>query len=172
MPAPSEPPLIVTAHVDDDLFAELDALRRRYFPPELNRIPAHISLFHNLPGEHVASILRDLDDACRAMKSIDLEPAAPMFLGRGVALAYRSDDLTRLHGRLAQSWKAWLTPQDRQPFKAHVTIQNKVDRDSARALFEEMGALPTPVGRVDGISVWRYLSGPWESIKTCRFDQS
>ena len=48
---PSTDPLILTLALDDLSFARFDALRREHFPPTLNRIPAHVTLFHHLPGE-------------------------------------------------------------------------------------------------------------------------
>ncbi|HEU5286581.1 MAG TPA: 2'-5' RNA ligase family protein, partial [Sphingomicrobium sp.] len=36
--------LIVTAELGAEDFAWLDALRRRHYPPERNRVPAHLTL--------------------------------------------------------------------------------------------------------------------------------
>ena len=47
-------PLVVTLALDDDAQARLDALRRTHFPSDRNVVPAHVSLFHALPGEHRA----------------------------------------------------------------------------------------------------------------------
>ena len=49
-------PLILTLELDERSFAFFGAQRRRYFPPERNFIPAHLTLFHALPGEHLPSI--------------------------------------------------------------------------------------------------------------------
>ena len=162
-------PLVITAHLDDDTFAILDGMRRRHFPPALNKVPAHISLFHHLPGEELATVRATVAQSCRDTRSHDLEPLEARFLGRGVALAYRSPELSRLHGELARQWRDWLTPQDRQPFKAHVTIQNKVEPAVARALHASLAGVPPPSCRIDGITIWRYLDGPWERVKTCSF---
>ncbi len=50
-------PLIMTAVFDAQSFALLDGLRRRYFPPALNRVPAHATLFHHLPGANLRAVV-------------------------------------------------------------------------------------------------------------------
>ena len=162
-------PLIVTARLDAESFAALDGLRRRYFPAHLNKVPAHVSLFHRLPGDEVEAVRATVADCCQARSPLDIGPARVRFLGRGVALAYRSTDLSRLHAELAEAWRPWLTAQDRQAFEAHVTIQNKVEPAVARELAAALGPEPLPSCRVDGVTIWRYLGGPWQQIETCEF---
>ncbi len=168
--APDPDPLIVTAHLDDAAFAVLDGLRRRHFPVKLNKIPAHVSLFHRLPGDALDSVRATLAAACRDTTPFVMEASELRFLGRGVAIAYTSRELTQLHGRLAQTWTGWLSAQDRQPFRAHVTVQNKVEPKVARALIETLrDELEPPICRVEGLDLWRYLGGPWAHVGTCRF---
>lgn len=163
-------PLIVTAHLDDRSFDVLDGLRRRHFPKKLNKIPAHVSLFHQLPGEEVEGVRATLAEACRKVRPFAMTPIDLRFLGRGVAIAYEARELTRLHDELATAWAGWLTAQDRQSFRAHVTIQNKVETAVARALLETLREeLEPPSCRVEGLDLWRYLGGPWEAIETVRF---
>ena len=47
-------PLIVTLKLDAASFARLDGLRRTHFPAAINRLSAHLTLFHHLPGERLA----------------------------------------------------------------------------------------------------------------------
>ena len=163
-------PLIVTAHLDEQSFGMLDALRRRHFPKKLNEIPAHVSLFHQLPGEELEAIRITLAEACREVRPFTMEPVAWRSLGRGVAIAYEASELARLHGRLAAAWSGWLTAQDRQSFRAHVTIQNKVDPKAARTLLDHLRDGPEPpTCDVEGLALWRYLGGPWEPVATCFF---
>ena len=168
---PPAAPLIVTTRFDDDSFAVLDRLRRSHFPAKLNKVPAHISLFHNLPGEEERAVLREISDRCRPLRRISLQPGELHFLGRGVALGYASPELQALHGALSRAFDAWLVPQDRQRFKAHVTIQNKVDPAEARALRDRLRDEPPPPVDVEGLILWRYLGGPWERVATCLFGQ-
>ncbi len=75
-----------------------------------------------------------------------------------------------LRRELAGRWEPWLGPQDRQGFKPHVTVQNKVSPTLARDLHERLQASFSPfeVGGT-GLSLWRYLGGPWEPIGTYPF---
>ena len=57
---PGSPPLIVTAALDEAAFAWFDDLRRAHFHPLRNRVPAHLTLFHALPGEHEARVVEAL----------------------------------------------------------------------------------------------------------------
>ena len=167
---PAEPqPLIVTAHLDAASFTVLDGLRRHHFPPRLNKIPAHVSLFHHLPGIEEPGIVATVRALAGRTRSFALGPASARSLGRGVALGYESADLVRLRGVLAQEWAAWLTPQDRQGFRPHVTIQNKVEPAAARALLADMAGMAPPRCRVEGLAIWRYLGGPWARVATCLF---
>ncbi len=92
------------------------------------------------------------------------------FLGRGVAYDLASAELDRLRSSLAAAWQPWLTPQDRQKHRSHVTVQNKVAPEVARALHERLSAAFVP-GSVTarGLGLWRYLGGPWEPVAELSF---
>ncbi len=170
---PEAEPLIVTAHLDERSFEALDALRRRHFPRKLNKIPAHVSLFHQLPGEEIENVRAILAATCRVVRPFVMAPRDLRFLGRGVAIAYEAPELVRLRDDLATAFAGWLSAQDRQSFRAHVTIQNKVEAAVARALLEQLrdGAEP-PTCRVEGVTLWRYLGGPWERVARLAFGEN
>lgn len=148
----------------------LDGLRRRHFPPDRNHIPAHLTLFHALPGEEHASVARDLDALCRRERPFGLDATGFRSLGRGVALAFSSPDLVRLRQALAREWRDWLTPQDSAKIAPHVTVQNKVTPDEARRCLAALQAGFRPfAARAEGLLLWRYLGGPWERLKLFRF---
>ena len=171
-PIGDPPPLIVTTHFDATSLQIFDGLRRRHFPSHLNKVPAHVSLFHKLPGGEAAAVIQAASTRCRALAPMELQPAGVRFLGRGVALAYQSRELSLLREDLASEWRAWLTPQDRQPFKAHITIQNKAEPNAARALLASLQGAELPPCRIEGVTVWRYLAGPWSHLRTCYFGLS
>lgn len=149
--------------------ARFEALRRHYFPPERNVIPAHLTLFHALPGAEVERVLADLRQAC-ARTAPGLRVGAPRSLGRGVAYVIESAELVALRAGLARAWSAWLTPQDRQGFRPHVVVQNKVDSETARRTLAELnGAAEAWNVRATGVHVWRYLGGPWSSLAVVPF---
>ncbi|WP_185983226.1 2'-5' RNA ligase family protein [Aureimonas mangrovi] len=160
------PPLIVTVALDAAAFDRLQALRRRHFPPARNLIPAHLTLFHKLPGESAAEVVRTLGALVRRTTPFAFDPQRMglRFLGRGVAIEMPSRELDALRRTLADGWQDWLTPQDRHGFRPHVTIQNKVDASESRALFDALTASFTPFdASATGLLLWRYLGGPWEA---------
>jgi 2'-5' RNA ligase len=158
-------PLIVTLALDPGAFAYFDARRRRHFPPERNLIPAHLTLFHALPGAEVATILRDLEEAAGRRPPLGLTVTGLRLLGRGVAYRIESPDLAALRQELAARWLHWLTPQDRGRHQPHVTVQNKVDPAVARATLAALEAAFTPfAATAQGLDLWRYRGGPWETV--------
>lgn len=163
-------PLILTLQLDEHSFVFFDAQRRRYFPPERNFIPAHLTLFHALPGEHVATIRRDIGACASELKAFSLDVTGLRSLGRGVAYTLVSPELAAMRHHLALKWNDWLKPQDRQNHRPHVTVQNKVDPTQARALLEELsdGFTPFQVEAV-GLELWWYRGGPWEKVRTFAF---
>ncbi|RVU18127.1 2'-5' RNA ligase family protein [Methylobacterium oryzihabitans] len=156
-------PLILTLGMDEAAFASFDRQRRAYFPPKLNHIPAHATLFHHLPGEEEAGIAQTLIALVRTEPPPEIAVTGLRFTGRGVAYVLESGPLAALRGRLAKEFAPWLTPQDRQGFRPHVTVQNKVAPETARALHAELQAGFVPFRfAATGLLLWRYLGGPWE----------
>ena len=163
-------PLIVSVRFDTDFFGMIDGLRRKYFPPERNFIPAHVTLFHALPGEQIDRIRGDIADVCGATPATDCVLDKPFSLGRGVALTLKCDPLAAVRNQLAIRFVDVLSPQDRQPFRPHVTIQNKVTPAAAKETLSEVQRFWSPVtGRVDGLILSHYRGGPWEQIATFEF---
>jgi 2'-5' RNA ligase len=162
-------PLILTLALDEASQARFDALRQAHFPRERNHLQAHVTLFHALPGEQEQAVRRDLAQAARRAP-FAVRVTGLRSLGRGVAYVLQAPELDRVRGALRASWEPWLTPQDRARHSPHVTVQNKVDPATARALLAELesGFAPYDV-TATGLSLWRYLGGPWEPLVTERF---
>jgi hypothetical protein len=151
--------------MDQDSFDRFQALRRAHFPAHRNFIPAHLTLFHHLPGFDPAAIAADLAVTLHARTPVRLHATGLRFLGRGVAYAFEAPDLTLLRNDLAARWSASLIPQDRQPFRPHVTVQNKADPNEARRLKQRLEAEFQPFDVMgEGLLLWRYLGGPWEPL--------
>ncbi|MFC3124006.1 2'-5' RNA ligase family protein [Pseudoroseomonas globiformis] len=157
-------PLILTLGFDAASFARLDALRRAHFPPARNFIPAHLTLFHALPGDALQEIAARLAQVAAATPPLKLSIGPPRSLGRGVALAVEGGGLCRLRRELADGWAGMLSRQDQNGFRPHVTIQNKVAPDAARALLAELAAdfLPWPA-EGETLLLWHYRGGPWQA---------
>ena len=164
-------PLILTLRMDDLSQRYFDRLREEHFPKARNFIPAHLTLFHKLPGDREREISETLDDLRRQQRPLSLTAAGLVFMGRGVGYRLESPALQSVRRRLADAWWPWLGAQDRQGFRPHVTVQNKVPSDAARALhgrLEETFA-PFEVG-AEGLLLWRYLGGPWEPVGSYGFE--
>lgn len=167
---PDTDPLIVTATLDDCSTKVFQQLRSRHFPAHRNIVPAHLTLFHHLPGSWLEDAVTTLRASCAEETPMRFATAGLRSLGRGVAFEIDSVRLVGLRRRLAALWSKGLTAQDRQTFKPHVTVQNKVDPAAARALLSSLSEDPAPlVGQVTGLRLWHYRNGPWESTGGFRF---
>lgn len=158
-------PLILSLVLRDHDQRRFDRLRTAHFPPERLVVGAHVTLFHHLPGAHAEAIGALLAARCRAVAEFAVAVTEVRSLGRGVAFGLASPELDRLRAGLAETWAAWLGAQDRQRFRPHVTIQNKVEPAVARALLDRLRAefVPFRVG-AEGLTLWRYKGGPWEPV--------
>lgn len=130
-------PLVLTLKLDSVSFDRLNALRQQYFPHDRNFLSAHVTMFHALPGEHESDIRETLKALCTHIARFPLAFPSLRFLGKGFAAELEAPELIHLHQRLSTGWHSWLTPQDRQKYKPHVTIQNKVAPEVARAEYEQ-----------------------------------
>ena len=165
------PPLIVTAAMDDGAFAWFEDLRQSHFPRHRNKVPAHLTLFHALPGVHERAVAQTLKAACQRRRPIQLDVRGPWSLGHGVAYRLASPDLERMRAELAEAFSPWLTRQDQAPFRPHITIQNKTDPGEARLLLEhqQMEFEPFHIF-AEGLLLWRYLGRPWAIVERFEFD--
>jgi hypothetical protein len=147
----------------------LQDLRRTHYPPERNRVPAHLTLFHHLPPGAEEEVRRRL-----ALYAATAPPAARisgvMDLGGGTALKVESEELEDMRYDLAEALTGLLVAQDRAPWRPHITVQNKVEPREARRLQERLraGFRPRPLA-IAGLAVWRYLGGPWEPVRSFAF---
>lgn len=168
-PPGAHAPLIVTATFGAVDHGWLEGLRRAHFPPERNKVPVHLTLFHHLMPSLEAELGERLARLARA-------PAPParivglQDLGGGTAFRVASDALVEMRAELADAFRGMLTPQDQAPWRPHVTIQNKVDRRAATALQQALvvETWPRPLS-IAGLASWRYLGGPWEPIRAYPF---
>ena len=162
-------PIIVTALIGAPDFAYLDGLRRTHFPPERNVLRAHLTLFHHLPPSCADELKQLLRDEARGN-----DPQARLSglinLGGGVAFRIETLDLEDIRARIAERFAPMLMPQDRNPWRAHVTVQNKVKAPQARALLDQLSAdfRPRPLA-LSGLAAWWYRGGAWEAIVAYKF---
>lgn len=155
-------PLLVTAELPPDILAWADHLRKANYPPERNRLQAHVTLFHALPPS-------SRDEVEQLLRSIASEVAAPdaqvtglMDLGRGTALAVDSPGMAALHERLAERLHGLTQQQDARELRLHITVQNKVARRLAKELQAELETQFRPRGfRFAGFGLYGWDGSLW-----------
>ncbi|AYL99148.1 2'-5' RNA ligase family protein [Mucilaginibacter celer] len=159
-------PMILTLRLDEKSQAFFNELRMRYFPPERNFLKAHLTLFHQLPNE------ADTPKYFSSLRynAFDVEVTGLRHLGAGVAYEIDSGELQEFHRKLSQYFHKVLIPQDRQPFKPHITIQNKVTPAASKDLLTElMGNFKPFTVTATGLDLWEYLGGPWRHSSSYHF---
>ena len=154
---------VLTLEIAAEQQLQMDTLRKAHFPPHLNRIPAHITLFHTLPAEKSGAVEAELRETADSCAEFAMEVTGLRHLGKGVAYVLRSPELLALHARLAAAFADDLTSQDRQRYAPHIVIQNKVEPAASKELHRHLGEdfAPFPL-TATGLLLWRYLGGPWE----------
>lgn len=160
----SADPLIVSALFGTRDFTWLDGLRRAHYPPDRNRLPAHLTLFHHLPPSLGSELKRRLGEVVRAPRPA-AEAAGLINLGRGVAIRIEAQALECIRADLADAFSGLLMPPDIAAWRPHVTIQNKVAPEDARALLKQLERefRRRPVA-VEGLAVWAYRDGDWDLV--------
>lgn len=167
---PPPAPFIVTAELPGDVLAWSDGLRRAHFPPDRNKLAAHVTLFHAFAPSLREELLRTLGSYAAYHSPPRARIDALMDLGGGTALLVRSDAMQALRRRIADHFDTMLTAQDRGDKKLHITIQNKVDRAAARALQAQLrGQLQPREFVFTGFGLHLYRAPHWETVKTWRF---
>jgi len=156
-------PWLVTLGLDPGMFDRLDALRARYFPPERNVVPAHVSLFHHLPRDREDAVRPTLERVAGGTGALPLTFTGLFRLSGGMAVRVESPGLSAVRRDLAAAFDPWLTAQDRQPFRPHVTLMNKAERSAAARAFDELAPAWSPSeGTGESLLLWSYRGGPWE----------
>lgn len=155
-------PLILTAQLPTDLFSWATQLRAENYPPELNHLKAHVTLFHALP-HFVESELREV--LARMVARTPPVPASldgVMNLGRGTALRLTSPAMLDLRDDIAERFTGLLTEQDSHRIRLHITVQNKVSPAEAKALQARLELQVTSQQfAFRGFELHSYLGGPW-----------
>ncbi len=157
-------PLILTALLPKDLHSWATNLRDCHFPSERNFLEAHVTLFHALPPQYEGEVM----DLCKQMAGelapIDAQLVGVMPLGKGTALKLESQGLLALRDAIADHFHGLLTGQDQHRPRLHITIQNKVTIEEAKALQAELADHVEPCRfAFRGLGLFRYRGGPWEA---------
>lgn len=168
--APGAAPFIVTAELPRDILSWADGLRRAHFPPERNYLQAHVTLFHAFAPSLQTELASLLSRLAAEHAPVPVRVTGLMNLGRGTAIALESPAMLALRERIADHFHGALTSQDSHAPRLHITIQNKVLPEKAKALQQALA--PTMAERrfaFAGLGLHRYLGGPWEAAGTWKF---
>lgn len=163
-------PLIVTLQLDRRAQERFEAERAELFPRGRTAVGAHVTLFHALPAYLRQDVEDELARLTATTPAFAVEITGLIPLGRGVAYRLDAPQALQLHRRLQDQWRSHLTPQDAQPFRPHVTVQNKVEPEVARATLDRLRAGFHPeTTRAVGLELWRYDGGPWTLLRRWEF---
>ncbi len=158
-------PIIMTAMMGKQDLAWADALRRQYYPPERNVLPAHITLFHHLPPQALSEIKQAVKDITQHNPAPVTSLQRVIHLGSGVAYQLHSPDLLAMRMEMADRFHGLLVAQDQQVPRLHITVQNKVSAKDAKALQMALSLdfEPRPFV-IKGLALHHYMDGPWQDI--------
>lgn len=163
-------PLIITAELPQDLFSWANQLRTDHFPPERNQLKAHVTLFHALPPSSEGEVRDCLAALARDNPPVPARLEGVMKLGKGTALQISSPGMIALWEELADRFHGLLTPQDEHRPRLHITVQNKVSIEEAKALQAQLAQTVLPQDfAFRGLELHAYMQGPWEFLHRWRF---
>ena len=129
--------LIVICELGQGDFAWLNSMRRKHYPADRNRVPAHLTLFRSLPPSAEEEVRRSLTRSVSGPRP-PAEICGVMDLDSGVAFRVHSPELEATRDELAAEFHGLLSAQDQGRWTPHVTIQNKVEPRVARALLAQL----------------------------------
>jgi hypothetical protein len=162
-------PLLITAELPPTLFAWADAIRRAHYPPERNRMAAHVTLFHGLPPS-AESTVRALLGEMANRPPPEAWITGVMDLGDGTAFALDSQDLAALHEEMAERLHGLVQQRDARTLRPHITVQAKVGATDARALQAELARdLPGASFRFRGLLLSQWRDELWRPAQFYRF---
>ncbi|ROW12100.1 hypothetical protein VMCG_00707 [Cytospora schulzeri] len=165
---------VLTLNTTPSLHKPVTALREKHFPAHLNRTPAHLTMFHALPGSHMSSIVAAIEKECQDLAPFRLTTGSLFRMRRGVGInvGQGAQPARLLHRALQQCWADVLSEQDRQGWRPHWTIQNKVNDVAVveGTLREVEQEFPGAEGFAEGCVLWRYeAGGAWKFERMFEF---
>ena len=189
-PSPSHRPR--TTSEDEDVYVltiltdklhhdRMTELRTKYFPKRINKLAAHLTLFHALPRSMLESdIVPHLELVASETEPFKVQATHPFRLKRGIAIAIAKSEggqqSQNVHRRLQQPWlqEGFLSDQDAGGCRVHYTIMNKVDdeADVANALEEVQATFKGDEGNAEGLGLYKYDRGYWKFERKFSFGKT
>lgn len=159
-------PFILTAKLPEHIHLWADELRKKHFPPERNHLHAHVTMFHAFAPSLLEELKGFVPQVVREFAAPEAEITGLMDLGKGTAIRLHSPGLLAIRGLIAEHFHGSLTDQDLHEPRPHITIQNKVTKEEARALQAELAPqIENQRFAFPALELHLYQGGPWEFVK-------
>lgn len=170
---------VLTLKVTDNLAVRMNEMRERFFPKHLNRIPAHLTLFHALPHSQMHLVEASLSSISSNMNSFHVSAGKPFRIRRGVCIKvdHGYKELKSVYEHLRGQWLPFLSEQDASGgFRPHWTVMNKVNdeqriNEALDAIWKEWSTR-IQLGMGTGLILWKYNGGDWLLAKEYLFSAS
>lgn len=164
-------PLILTFRLDSGSQALLDEWRASYFPPSRNYLKAHLTIYHQLPGQKLVSIQEALQRVVANEKPTDLHFDGLKHHQGFVGITLSAPGVVGIKERLDLEFKDVLRAQDRQGYRPHITVTNLGSPGDAKRCYDQLSKMFIPwTGCAVGLDLYHYHGGPWEHAATFLFE--
>lgn len=170
---------VLTLLTDKRLHERMTALRNQYFPRQINKLAAHLTLFHALPESKLDSnIIPLLKEVSARTSPFAIKADKPMRLKRGFAVPVSGQtggsQAKQIHQDLQSGWRreGFLSEQDAGGCRLHYTLMNKVDDEIeiSQAYKDLLDHWRSESGTAEGLALWRYERGFWKWSRNFKFD--
>ncbi|AWW74385.1 hypothetical protein CD351_08095 [Erythrobacter sp. KY5] len=167
-------PFILTASIPEPVRGWAEGLRRAHFPPERNHLHAHVTLFHAFAPSLREELLNFVPQVSKEFAPPEGRITGLLDFGKGTAIRLEAPGLLAVRRIIAEHFHGMLTDQDLHEPRPHITIQNKVSKDEARALQAELSPQLDPwIERgwfaFPALELHLYEGGPWKEVKRMPF---
>ena len=167
-------PFVLTATIPEPVRGWAEGLRRAHFPPERNHLHAHVTLFHAFAPSLREELLSFLPQVVAEFAPPEGRITGLLDFGKGTAIRLEAPELRSLRGLIAEHFHGSLTEQDLHDPRPHITIQNKVTKEDARALQAELRPQLDPwidrgTFKFPALELHLYQGGPWEKLRDFSF---
>ncbi|GAB7365875.1 hypothetical protein MBLNU230_g7205t1 [Neophaeotheca triangularis] len=178
--SPEDNVYVLTLLTDKEHHIRMTNLRNSYFPKKINKLAAHLTLFHALPGSKLEdAIIPTLEITAAETSEFRVHAAKPFRMKKGIAISIPKHEgaskCQDIHKRLQDEWlpQKFLSEQDAGGCRVHYTICNKVDDDTVvdKYLQEVQSSFKGDWGTVTGLGLWRYDRGFWRWERGFGFKQ-
>ncbi|KAL8669342.1 MAG: hypothetical protein Q9168_006058, partial [Polycauliona sp. 1 TL-2023] len=132
---------ILALQTDPAHHKAVTALRNQHFPAKINKLSAHVALFRALPGSQLPLIQSSIQQLVQHHQPFPISTGEPFLMAHGVGLHVHVKPAVEIFQALKEQWHGFLSKQD-QSFRAHYTIQNKVERADAEKCLEDIQSGP------------------------------